>query len=185
MRRSKADESSARVWVNSKIRTVYIAGDIEMRMASRFRRLFHRLEKDSAKPIIVEINTYGGEEYAGMLIMDTIQLSRCEVTTRATGAVMSMGACILVAGDRREALPSASIMIHQGTHAIKARCEEVQIEVEESMHWEEVLWNIMDDRTQKPRGYWKSRCGGKNLYLDANQALAEGFIHEQLLRSHV
>ena len=168
-RKSKADPQS--VCYSDKVnRTIYISGDIELPMASRFRRLFKALEHAAQDPITVEINTPGGDEYAGMLIMDTIMLSKCKVVTRATGMAMSMGACILIAGDKRECLPMTSIMIHQGTCGVYARMEEFDVEVTELKRWEDRLWDLFDERTGKEKGFWKGLCAGKNKYMDAKEA---------------
>lgn len=174
------DDDSAKVWVDLKARTIYIAGDIDPKMASKFRRMFHQIERDAdraSEDITVEINSFGGDESAGMLIMDTIMNSQAEVITRATGVAMSMGACILSSGDIREMLPLSAVMIHQGSFRLSGRVEEAKNELREILRWEERLWDILDDRTKKARGFWKTKCAGRNLYLTAEKALKLGLIH--------
>lgn len=163
--------------VDKVLRTIYIAGDITLKQASRFRRTFRTLE-GSSDPITVEINSLGGDVEAGFMIMDTIRLSDCKVITRATGVAMSMGSMILVVGDERESLPSASIMVHQGSFSLSAKAEDLDNETDELKRIESLCWQIMDDQTGKPLGFWKHFCGGKNKYLTADKALAEGLIHK-------
>lgn len=170
-KKRKKAETDSTCYVDKTTRTLTISGDIALAMASKFRRLFKQLEHAGTDPITVEINTGGGDEYAGMLIMDTIMLSKCKVITRATGMAMSMGACILLAGDKRECLPMSSIMVHQGTWYLVTRAEEAVIEQAELARWEERLWDLFDDRTGHERGFWKSFCAGKNKYLDAKEAV--------------
>src|ERR1700710_2953789 len=54
---------------------------------------------------------------AGVAIYDAMQHIRCDVRTIAYGMAMSMGAVLLAGGSpgKRMALPSAKIMIHQGS----------------------------------------------------------------------
>ncbi len=166
----KAEADSA-CHVDKEARVITISGDIALPMASKFRRVFKALEREAPTDIHVEINTPGGDEYAGMLIVDTIMLSRCPVITRATGMTMSMGACILAAGTTRECLPMTSIMVHQGSCRVYARLEEFPGELSELLRWEERLWQILDERTGHEAGFWKALCAGRNKYLDAKEAL--------------
>lgn len=178
MIRKHSTEDSSTCMVDRANRTLFIAGEITQKLASKFRRLFRQLELiDTSTPIWVEINSPGGDIEAGFLIMDTIMLSQCDVVTRATGIAMSMGAMILIAGDQREALPLASIMVHQGRFSMHGRADEIDAEMKECMRVEELCWAILDKQTGKQAGYWKNLCGCKNKYFDAAAALSEDLIH--------
>jgi len=72
------------------------------------------LESINDTPITVIISTLGGYEYPGMAIYDRIKDSKCHITIRGYGAVMSMGSIILQAADERQLSPNATIMIHDG-----------------------------------------------------------------------
>lgn len=173
IRKSAAENNTC--FVDKVSRTIYISGDITHPVASKFRRLFNALERTDGG-IVVEINTPGGSIEAGFLIMDTIMLSERMVTTRATGITMSMGSMILLAGDHREALPLATIMVHQGSFVIRAKAEDMANEMAEAQRLEDLCWTLMDGRTEKAPGYWKTFCGGKDKFLDAATALRENLI---------
>src|ERR671916_1699464 len=71
--------------------------------------------EDPDKDISIYINSPGGSVTAGLAIYDTMQYVKPAVSTICVGIAMSMGALLLLAGakGKRQALPSARIMIHQ------------------------------------------------------------------------
>lgn len=164
--------------IDRKRRTLYIIGDVTARMATQFRKLFNSLA-NSMDGITVEINTQGGECEGGQAIADTIRAYKPGVTTIAAGYAMSMGSIILAAGVTRKSLRSSVIMIHEGKSTI-ANNKESDLEAEflECKRLQNLMWDRLDEYTHKPSGYWRKRTGTANLYLTADQALAEGLIHE-------
>ena len=65
-------------------------------------------------PITVQFSTPGGDTYYGLAIYDAIQACSNEVTIVGHGLVMSIGALILQAADRRVLTPHATMMLHYG-----------------------------------------------------------------------
>ncbi len=61
------------------------------------------------------INSPGGSVTAGMAIYDTMQYVKAPVRTVCIGMAASMGAFLLMAGEKgkRMALPNSEVMIHQ------------------------------------------------------------------------
>ena len=70
---------------------------------------------DPSKDIQIYINSPGGSVYAGLGIYDTMQIIKPDVATICTGMAASMGAVLLVAGEKgkRSALKHSRVMIHQ------------------------------------------------------------------------
>lgn len=155
--------------------TISIVGEINQRVASSFRRCMRVLER-KAHPITVEINSHGGDIEAGLVIIDTMTLCRRRVTTRVTGQACSMAALVLASGDRREALPSATAMVHYGSYSFAARYDEMQTEVAEAVRLEKLCAKILDEATGKKSGYWEKKSKSGNLYMTAEVALTEGLI---------
>jgi ATP-dependent Clp protease protease subunit len=176
--RSRSAEDSG-CFIDRKLSTIYITGEINQRMASLFRKYFRSLEAVKAE-IIIEINSPGGDIQAGLAIVDTIRLCKKSVVTRVTGEAMSMGSVILAVGKKREALELSSIMVHQGSFSLHARADEIETEVKELQRLETLCWAILDSRCGKPSGYWEKLCNRKNKYLSAAQAKAEGLVDEVL-----
>lgn len=104
--------------------------EINQEVAIRFHeRLFLEFEKDPYKPIIIHINSYGGECDALFSMIDTMDAIRSiappefKFLTVVKGKAISAGAALLAYGDFRFAEPNSRIMLHQivggawGSHA--------------------------------------------------------------------
>lgn len=175
LRRKAKDDEDSNCYVDKKLNTIYISGDITAKIASVFRRHMRSMEKVN-KHIILEINSPGGDIEAGLMIIDTIKLCKRKVLVRATGVAMSMACVILACGDIREALPNTILMAHQGTYWFHERYHDIENEVTYAKTLELKCLELMDKHTKKEPGYWENLCGTKNLYLTADIALREGLI---------
>ena len=80
-------------------------------------QILHLEAQDPDKDINLYINSPGGLAYGGMAIYDAMQHVRRDVATICVGMGMSAAAMILCGGaeGKRLALPSAKLMIHQGS----------------------------------------------------------------------
>lgn len=80
---------------------------------------FNKEDKGKAveerQPILLYLNTYGGEEAAGFQLIDVIQCSRTPVYTINTGVWFSMGFLIGLAGHKRFATKNAKFLMHDGS----------------------------------------------------------------------
>src|SRR2546423_10622076 len=101
-----------------KERIVFLGQEVDDQIANLIVAQILYLEaQDPEKDINLYINSPGGLAYGGMAIYDVIQHVRPEVATICIGMGMSAAAMILAGGakGKRLALPSAKIMIHQGS----------------------------------------------------------------------
>ncbi len=176
--RSKSDDGACSV--DKLSRTISITGDIDRKVASKFRRYVKELSRTDQNTITIEINTPGGEVEAGLSIVDTIMLSKIKFITRVAGTAYSMGAIILAAGDVRQMFPRSTVMIHEMSLHLHAKASDFLNEAAEVKRLEGICWDIMDKQTKKPKGYWNTRCDRKELYLSPQLAKEAGLIHEIL-----
>ena len=99
-----------------KDRIVFLGGEIYDEMANLIvaQMLFLEMENPDAD-ISLYINSPGGSVTAGMAIFDTMRYIKPQVRTVCVGMAASMGAFLLMAGEKgkRFALPNAEVMIHQ------------------------------------------------------------------------
>jgi ATP-dependent Clp protease protease subunit len=174
-----ASEFKGACYFNEELKTIFLVGDIEHEMASKFRRAFLRLSSQGTAPITVEINTGGGDDSAGALIVDTILNSPLKVITRAAGRVYSMGVAILAAGDIRESLPRSRFMLHWGSvqDIDDVRAEDLQYALNEYYNWDYVYWGVIANATGKSQKYWKDLCRNKEHYFGPTDAQMTGLIH--------
>lgn len=68
--------------------------------------------KDPKAEIALFINSPGGEVSSGLALYDVMQAVSCPIRTVCVGSACSMGALLFAAGDVREMLPHARVMIH-------------------------------------------------------------------------
>ncbi|MEG2315587.1 MAG: ATP-dependent Clp protease proteolytic subunit [Clostridia bacterium] len=99
-----------------KDRIVFLGGEIDDDVANVVVAQLLFLEMDNPDTdISLYINSPGGSVTAGMAIFDTMNYIKCDVRTVCLGMAASMGAFLLMAGQKgkRLALPNSEIMIHQ------------------------------------------------------------------------
>lgn len=99
-------------------RIVFLGQEVDEQIANLLvAEILYLESQDPEKDINLHINSPGGLSYAGMAIYDVVQHVKCDVSTLCIGMGMSAAAMVLCCGasGKRMALPSAKIMIHQGT----------------------------------------------------------------------
>ncbi len=132
---------------------------------------------DPGKDISLYLNSPGGSVYAGLGIYDTMQFVSSDVATICTGMAASMGAVLLVAGEKgkRAALPHSRVMIHQPMGGIQGQASDIEITAREILKLKEELYQIISDHSGQPmekiiadadRDYW----------MTAQEALEYGMI---------
>ena len=101
--------------------------------------------EDPEKEINFYINSPGGSVTAGLAIYDTMQFIRPPVSTLCLGQAASMGALLLLAGQkgRRYALPHSRIMIHQPLGGAQGQATDIDIQAREILRMREELNNII------------------------------------------
>ena len=67
---------------------------------------------DPKTEITMYINSPGGEVHSGLALYDVMQAISAPIHTVCVGMAASMAAVLFSAGDRREILPHAAVMIH-------------------------------------------------------------------------
>ena len=119
----------------------------------------------------------GGDTDAGFALIDAIRTCPAHVVTIGTGGVGSVATDILVSGDWRIAMPSLMLMTHNAYlpgKPVKGRKHRLlQLEDRRGIH-------LYMDRTKfKTEEQLRSVLfNGKDVYLDANQALDLTLVDE-------
>ncbi|HUC14297.1 MAG TPA: ATP-dependent Clp protease proteolytic subunit, partial [Acidimicrobiales bacterium] len=111
-------------------RIVFLGQEVDDQIANLLvAEILYLDSTDPGKDIFLYINSPGGLAYGGMAIYDVMQHTRCEVSTICVGMGMSAAAMILCGGARgkRYALPSAKIMIHQGSAGTRGAPRDMEI----------------------------------------------------------
>ena len=163
-----------------KDRIIFLGGEIDDDTANTVvaQMLFLEMEDPDAD-ICLYINSPGGSVTAGMAIYDTMQYIKPQVRTVCIGMAASMGAFLLMAGQKgkRCALPNSEVMIHQPLGGAKGQATDVAIHAE---------WLI---RTKEKMTRMKAEMTGQDIetirrdlerdhFLTAEEALSYGIIDE-------
>ena len=81
----------------------------------RYNRMDKDIPVDKRTPIVIYINSPGGNVSDGYSLIDAIQLSKTPVYTVNLALAASMGFLIFIAGHKRYAMPHAEFLLHDGS----------------------------------------------------------------------
>ena len=138
---------------------------------------------DSERDINLYLNTPGGSVYAGLGIYDTMQFVKAKVATICTGLAASMGAVLLVAGERgmRAALPHSRVMIHQPLGGIQGQASDIEITAKEILKLKDELYQIISDKSGKSMEQIRQDAD-RDHWMTAAEALEYGMIDKVYTR---
>ena len=142
-------------------------------------QLLYLEAQDPDKDIQFYINSPGGSVTAGMAIYDTMQYIKPQVRTVCIGMAASMGAFLLMAGEKgkRLALPNAEVMIHQPLGGAQGQATDVQIRAEWLLKTKVKMTQMMADMTGQPIDKVKADVE-RDYFMSAREALDYGIIDE-------
>lgn len=135
--------------------------------------------EDSEKDIQLYINSPGGSITAGMAIYDTMQFVKADVSTICIGMAASMGAFLLLSGQKgkRFALPNSEIMIHQPLGGMKGQASDIKIHADRIIKMRETLNSMISEKTGQPIEKVEKDTDRDN-FMTAEEAKAYGIIDD-------
>ena len=115
-------------------------------------QLLHLESQDPDKDISLYIDSPGGDVYAGLGILDTMNFIKPDVSTICVGMAASMGAVLLAAGakGKRLALPNSMATIHQPSSGVQGQQTDIQIVADETKWIRQHLNELLSDYTGQP-----------------------------------
>ena len=140
-------------------------------------QLLHLESQDPDKDIFLYIDSPGGEVYAGLGILDTMNFIKPDVSTICVGMAASMASVLLAAGTKgkRLALPNSMILIHQPSSGAQGQQTDIQIAADETRwirnHMNELLSEYTGQTTEKINADTE-----RDNYMRAQEALEYGLI---------
>ncbi len=142
-------------------------------------QLLHLESQDPDKDIALYIDSPGGDVYAGLGILDTMNFIKPDVSTICVGMAASMGAVLLAAGTKgkRFALPNSMILIHQPSSGAHGQQTEIQIAADETKYIREHLNELLADFTGQPVEKINADTE-RDKYMRAREAFAYGLVDE-------
>ena len=163
-----------------KDRIVFLGGEITDDTANLVvaQLLFLEME-DPDSDISLYINSPGGSVTAGMAIYDTMKYIRPQVRTVCVGMAASMGAFLLMAGEKgkRLALPNAEVMIHQPLGGAQGQATDVAIRAEWLMKTKKKMISMMAEMTGQSLKKIQADVE-RDYFMSAEEALEYHIIDE-------
>lgn len=138
---------------------------------------------DSSKDIQIYINSPGGSVYAGLGIYDTMQIIKPDVATICTGIAASMGAVLLVAGEKgkRSALKHSRVMIHQPSGGAQGVASDMEINLREMLKLKKELYDIISEHSGQTYE-WVEKASDRDYWMTSTEAKDFGMVDEVLQR---
>ena len=136
---------------------------------------------DPSTDIQSDINSPGGSVYAGLGIYDTMQIIKPDVATICTGMAASMGAVLLVAGEKgkRSALKHSSVMIHQPSGGAQGVASDMEINLREMLKLKKELYDIISEHSGQSYE-WVEKASDRDYWMTSTEAKEMGMVDEVL-----
>jgi ATP-dependent Clp protease protease subunit len=159
-------------------RIVFLGQEVDDQVANLIISQMLYLEaQDPESDIHLYINSPGGLAYGGMAIYDVIQHVRPDVSTICVGMGMSAAAMVLCGGapGKRFALPSARIMIHQGSAGTRGAPSDMEIQLREVMALTRRMGEIIAHHSSRPLEEVMKDID-RDKFMTPEEAVAYGLI---------
>jgi ATP-dependent Clp protease protease subunit len=159
------------IWVNTVTEDSARAFVKQLQIQSR---------KDLSAPIIIYIDSLGGDAYSLLTMIGAMECIPNQIITCAMGKAMSAGAILLACGDVRYASQHATIMVHEATAMIGGHIDDMNIQHSNLTKLNEKLMKLLVKKCDFRGGVSalkKQLANSRDWYLDAEEAAKFGLIH--------
>jgi ATP-dependent protease ClpP protease subunit len=183
---TKEEETEVEECVKVIGNEVLFYADVDRENALDFVEKFKKLEIDLLKkkaelfgyePIIrVHIMSDGGDIFAGMTLMNTLESSRVKVITIAQGSCCSAATFMLLGGAERKMGRNAYVLIHQISTEMWGNFQELKHELKSTDKFMKMLKRMYLEKTQIPEKMLK-KLMKKDIYLNPRDCLKYGIVH--------
>ena len=159
-------------------RIIFLGSQVDDDIANRLcAQMLLLAAEDPTRDIAMYINSPGGSFTSLMAIYDTMQFIGSRVATICTGMAASMGAVLLVAGEKgmRAALPHSRVMIHQPLGGIQGQASDIEITAREILKLKDELYQIISDHSGQTMDKIRQDAD-RDYWMTAKEALEYGMI---------
>jgi ATP-dependent Clp protease protease subunit len=162
-------------------RTIFMAGMITSEVAKIVKEnISKKAEEDPNKPIILWINSPGGEVEAGLKIKEAMEAVRPKVSTIAIGGVSSMAAFLAAFGSKgyRYILKDTILMYHEVRYSSKMvlGSDAMEKAAQELVTSTENLFTLLASASGNRLKDIQGRFSGKDVYFSSEDAVRAGFL---------
>lgn len=183
---TKEEETEVEECVKVIGNEILFYADVDRENALDFVEKFKKLEIDLLKKkaelvgyepsIRIHIMSDGGDIFAGMTLMNTIETSRVKVITIAQGSCCSAATFMLLGGAERKMGRNAYVLIHQISTEMWGNFQELKHELKSTDKFMKMLKKMYLEKTQIPEKMLK-KLMKKDIYLSPKDCLKYGIVH--------
>jgi len=184
-RKKKASIENSQFYIQYGIdiakRRVFLDEEVdETSMGWLIRAIQLMIEHDADSHIEIYINSYGGSVYDGLALYDLLESITTPIKTFCVGSAMSMGMILFLAGDERFAFPRSTFMAHSLSGGTWGKQIDMETDVKESKRLNDILSQILADRTKKTLAWWKKKIEHLDCYINFKEAKKLGIIIKEM-----
>ena len=175
-RRSKLDPLSR----------VITLGDIDCIEINQIIQDIYEINNEDAKrqtvePIKLIINSFGGEVFSGLALIDVIDSSQTPIHTICHGTAMSMALIIYAAGHHRIASKYATFMYHEAAYELNGKVAFHKQELKETERIDKICDAYLISKTKLTKNILQPhRDRQAEWYFDVKTAQRYGLVDEIL-----
>jgi ATP-dependent Clp protease protease subunit len=165
-----------------KERIIFLGTPINDQVANAIIAQFLFLEReDPDRDINLYVNSPGGSVYAGLAIIDAMNMIRPDIATYCVGMAASFGTVILCSGTegKRYALPNATVMMHQVMGGVQGQASDLEIHAREALRLQATIRDIFVERTGQSSEKI-SQDTDRDYFMTSQEAKEYGLIDDVL-----
>lgn len=160
----------------------HLSGSIDTHLANRLANdLDAYCHMNPGGDVEIHIHSPGGSVFSGFAIYDRLMQARAQghhVYTIAYGYAASMAGILLQAGTTRIMSRDAYLMIHEVSTVAIGKVSELTDETKLVNRLQDRSFEKLAERSKLSAKQIRGKCSRKDWWLDAEEALANGFIDE-------
>jgi ATP-dependent Clp protease protease subunit len=160
-------------------RIIWVAGEVNDHMSTIVQAQLMFLDSIDSNDITMHIDSPGGSVKSGLSMVDVMDYINSDIRTINTGMAASMGSILLGAGTKgkRCSLRFSRTMLHQSSGGFGGNIQDAKIDMIEWEKLNNTLFDLLGEYCGKDSEIVKQDAS-RDLWLDANDALAYGIIDE-------
>jgi ATP-dependent Clp protease protease subunit len=170
----------------AKLNRIITLGDITSESINEIIGLIYEINDEDVKkthvePIKLIINSFGGEVYSGLALIDVIASSLTPVYTICHGSAMSMGLIIYSVGHQRVASKNATFMYHEAAYPVDGKIIHHKQELKEVERVDKICDEILLSKTKFTQEQLsKFKETQSEWYFNVDTAMEYGLVDEIL-----
>jgi ATP-dependent Clp protease protease subunit len=138
-------------------------------------------KKQTVEPIKLIINSFGGEVFSGLALIDVIDSSQTPIHTICHGTAMSMALIIYAAGHHRIASKYATFMYHEAAYELNGKVAFHKQELKETERIDKICDAYLISKTKFTKNILQPhRDRQAEWYFDVKVAQKYGLVDEIL-----